>query len=772
LRIPENAMKRTVSFIILITVPLLFSCNADEVWKNANKEISYTSSSTFYVLAAAASSTNTVRVSFSREVGTENISNYSIPGLTITDASKDGSDGTVINLTTSTHEDINYILTVTGVKDARGESLDEDPKSLQFAGDVAPAIKRVISYGNTTIVMYFTEGMNEADVENTANYAIDSVPPGAPIAVSHAIRDAVDRSKVTLTTDSQTDGQNYEITVNAAVRDLTGNTLVDPKQEYFTGQGSGGGDTTDPVVLFAELVDSDTVELYFSEPMNVATTSNTLNYTIKDSNGTTLAIASATPQTDTSRVRIDITPATFSLHLYTLTVNTAVLDSNGNNLQGSPRNKASFAGEGDMPEDFTDGPVIVDPMDESNNNFSLLVKYRGRVYIGPANSDNTIFRLKPDGSDPELVTFVFHGEAPLPTTYTLDPGPDGESGIDCIASGFIGGEEYLFFGPQKTAGNLNYLYYTNDIGTQIDFTYIDVNAYTSGPTRSINSMAVFNNRLYIGLSDQGPLNPLLPKLINLVSDPVTNVDILGMKAPYFTRIGGDPSATYPNTAGTVGIDIIYPFNNVLYVANGGNNALNEDGGIARSINNDPDDWTLGDWTDITPTAEVPWYNTPVNDRFSIELTTQYKLIPSDRAFPAMASFNGNLYIARNTTDGAQLWKHDGVSTWTLVADDDTDGITELGDGHPNNKAITMLVANDTWLYVGFDNDNGIQIFRTNVADPLVAADFQAVTSDGFGQTTDIIRIYHALSIEDNGTYYLWVLCGKASNELRVYRASN
>jgi hypothetical protein len=646
----------------LLIIPLLYSCKADEVWNNANRPKEY---SIFYIISVNATSFTTIKVTFSQEVellSGEDTANYSIPGLTIITAVRDGSDSTVVDLTTSTHENTTYTLTVTDVMDTSGNIIGS-PKSKQFAGDVAPR------------------------------------------------------------------------------------------------------------VLSAALIDSDTVEVLFSEPMNDATTNVPGNYTIKDSDSTIVGVSTATTQVDASRVRLDIAPATFTLHLYTLTVNTAVTDLNGHNLQGSPKNKASFAGEGDIPDDFTDGPVIVDPFDESINSFSLLVKYRGNVYIGPANSDNAVFRLKPDGSDPQIVTFHFYGETGDSTT--LDPGPDGESGIDYIASGLIGGEEHLFFGPQRIAGNLNYIYYTNDSGTQIDFTYIDVNAYTSGPTRSINSMAVFNNMLFLGLSDQGSMKPLFPKLVNLVNNPVTDIDIFGMEAPYFTRIGYTLTSTIlPNGALTVGIDIIFPYNNRLYIANGGNNAVNEDGGIARSINNNPDNWSSGDWIDITPTADPLWYNAPANNRFSTELSTPYKLIPADRAFPAMTAFNGNLYIARNTTLGTQLWKHDGGVTWTLVADDDADGITELGAGHPNNASITMLIANDTWLYVGFDNGLGIQIFRTNVANPLVAADFQTITNDGFGQGSDVTTIYHALSIVDSGTYYLWVLCGKNGNKLRVYRTSN
>jgi hypothetical protein len=760
-------MKRFfVALATLLIIPLLYSCKADEVWNNANRSIY---SSIFYISSVQATSFTTVRVSFSQDVeiaSGENTANYSIPGLTITSAARDGSDSTVVNLTTGTQEDVTYTLTATGITDVAGNAIGS-PNSRKFTGDVAPMIKSVSSTGNTTVVVYFTESVDQAGAENSGNYTTSPA-----LTISNPQRDASDLSKVTLTTTSQVDSQSYQLTING-ITDLNGNPLAAPNYEYFT--GTGVIDTINPIILFATLIDSNTVEVVFSEPMNTATTGVTGNYTIQDSYDNTIAVANATPQADTARVRLDIS-GTFSEFIYILTVSTLVQDDDGNPLANPPQNKTSFTGEGQIPESLDDGPVVVDPIDEGTNDFSLLVKYKGRIYLGPADADNAIFRMKPDGSSPEIVTFIFHGEAPLLDTNTLDPGPDAETGIDYIASGFIGGVEYLFFGPSK-GGNLNYLYYTTDTGSQIDFDYLDLGSFSTGNTRGITSMTVFNNNFYLAFSDGSLLpgeKPVLLKLVNIVQNPISGVDVFNLQADNMPRIGnwGTPA----NGAVIDGIDVMKVYNNRLYIANGGNNAVDSDGGIVMTTNTNPGDYVNfpGNWSDITPVADTEWYNSPANDRFSIELTSYNKLIPAQRAFPAMAVFNGNLYIARNTTGisgGPQLWKYDGA-IWSLVADNGS-GITNMSVA--GNTEITLLITNGDMLYMGFDNTGtGVQVFRTKsgVTDPSAESDFEMVSSAGLGDGFNNKRIFHGLSISDGGTDYLWILCGKTAGKLRLYRTSN
>ena len=55
----------------------------------------------------------------------------------------------------------------------------------------------------------------------------------------------------------------------------------------------------------------------------------------------------------------------------------------------------------------------------------------------------------------------------------------------------------------------------------------------------------------------------------------------------------------------------------------------------------------------------------------------------------------------------------------------------MGDG--NNRTLSLLVTNGTYLYVGFDNPTtGVEIWRTNTANPIVTADFSQIGVDGLG----------------------------------------
>ncbi|MCK5571059.1 MAG: Ig-like domain-containing protein, partial [Spirochaetes bacterium] len=422
-----------------------------------------------YISNTVATSNTGVRVYFSDEVeqaGAETAGNYSIPGLTVTGATRDLVDFSLVDLTTLPQEDINYTLTVTVV-------IDQD--SRQFGGDVEPYIQNVYSYSNTEVVVYFSEAVEIASAENLTNYSI----PG--LTIISATRDAADFSKINLDTGSQGDGTIYTLTINN-VTDLNWNSILNPGTMGFT--GTGVTDNTSPRVLSAVIVDGDTVEVQFSEPVDQASSETAGNYTITDNVGNSVSVTAASRQADISKVRLD-TAGTFSEFLYSLEVSASVEDTGFNPMAGPPDNTVSFAGQGTIPKSFNDGPVLVDPIGEGSNNFSMLAKYRGRIYLGPANADNAVFRFKPDGSYPEIVSFSFHVGA----TYTtsLNPGPDNEDGIDYITGGIINGKEYLFIGP-SSSNSIDYIYFTTEGGNTLDFNPMDLSAVLGPNTRGVSSM--------------------------------------------------------------------------------------------------------------------------------------------------------------------------------------------------------------------------------------------------------------------------------------------
>jgi hypothetical protein len=100
----------------------------------------------------------------------------------------------------------------------------------------------------------------------------------------------------------------------------------------------------------------------------------------------------------------------------------------------------------------------------------------------------------------------------------------------------------------------------------------------------------------------------------------------------------------------------------------------------------------------------------------------------------MAAFGGQLFVARNTTAGPQLWSctpaTSGVANqcdpgdWSLIARNSTGdtNLTQLDD--PSLTSITMLVATSEYLYVGYDSASGVQVFRTSASSPTTASAFE------------------------------------------------
>jgi hypothetical protein len=320
---------------------------------------------------------------------------------------------------------------------------------------------------------------------------------------------------------------------------------------------------------------------------------------------------------------------------------------------------------------------------------------------------------------------------------------------------------------------LNYIYYTSEFGKILNFYDMNLSSDLGANTEGVSAMAVSNGKLYIGYPDTGGNRPYFHKIVNLVEGPTVPTDFINLEGDNLPRIGAN-ALPYKNTAGKVCIDSFGLYGSRLFLANGGKAAQNEDGGIVKTTVDDPlpANSNPGDWQDTTPTLHGEWYNG--NNRHSLELSKTNKLTPADKAFPAMAEFNGKLYVIRNTvgsSGGPQLWRWDG-SSWVLVASNGS-GITNMGDG--GNTRATMLAANGDRLYIGYDNaSTGVQVWRTGpgVTDPLSESDFEAVDKNGFGDPAKNQVIYSVLSTPEGGVDYLWLLCGKPGGTLRVYRTKN
>ncbi|MCG6169233.1 beta strand repeat-containing protein [Leptospira sanjuanensis] len=533
--------------------------------------------------------------------------------------------------------------------------------------------------------------------------------------------------------------------------------------------------------------------------------------------------------------------------------------SDAENLQSSPKDRTSFIGCGSSPVNFTDGPVATNPFADDSS-FGYLTGYNNRIYIGPNTNGNQAVRFNYDGTSPESVSFSFtkdttsssgtsnvssnsastrDGGIGVPPYVTIGHtgctlnnanqangcGPDNEDGRGVFATGSLGGTAHILMAGSRSAENFNYLYYSSDTDSGLDFKYIDMGTITGTVTAGTSSITVLNDRIYAGFAkrNQGSNSPDFGKITfnaadssrctvgsNCNANDGSRGDRFRIdRMPYFGGGSQEGNNSSINWAYYVGIDSLFVFNGRIYAANGGFPNSLHNGSIIRSTSGNPTPCDGTDscpgWVDAAPRSDAKWHNGSNNNWFSLELTKYYDMVPGDKAFSQFAEFNGRMYVTRTicvtpqdnsglrgsvqTTAGCtngsytnrrpQLWKCDpslsGNSTlcdagdWSVVGDDGS-GFTNFGN--VSNHSMTMAVANGSYLYVGFDNESGIQIWRTNIANPGSASNvWEQVGGSGLGDATNR-QIYSAIAGSDAGVNYIYVSVGKNNQPVRVYRQQN
>lgn len=218
------------------------------------------------------------------------------------------------------------------------------------------------------------------------------------------------------------------------------------------------------------------------------------------------------------------------------------------------------------------------------------------------------------------------------------------------------------------------------------------------------------------------------------------------------------------------------------------------------------------------------------------LVPKNTITPSIKAIPKMVEFKGDLYVIRNACasntvlslsssvhdtcpvgmERPQLWRlpkncgkpsgqtalaSDCQAAWKFIgnttsADSTIQYTTRMGgavwkDGNgqaqktAKNQYITLLEVAGDYLYVGFDNAEGVNLWRTNKSTPTQESDFEAVCQTGnncfqpekqFGMTTSTvktdIKFFDSIGINEAGKDYLIFNSRGGSNPLRIYRQSN
>ncbi len=452
---------------------------------------------------------------------------------------------------------------------------------------------------------------------------------------------------------------------------------------------------------------------------------------------------------------------------------------------------------------------ILDPFGDGTA-FSFVFEHAGRVWLGPRQDGTGAMNMLPDGTDIQSSSFSFFEDvfgnshrnscgAPCPpypsigragcTPNTAQCGPDNENGRGLFASGTLGGVPWLVVGGARGPGDLDYVYLTQDAGSVLEFSYLDMNNLLGPNTRGISAMHVFNDQLYIGFPDTGGNRPYLILVLDLPSPP--GVYLFGNDGspcdPWIDDACNLDGTDLPGVGGSAStsiIDVIADFNDRLYVAN--------NGGIVRATVLDPlnyDDFDTH-WIEVTPVAAA-YGNHP-----SLETDKTAELEPADKAVPAMVPFGGRLFVARNTDDGPQLWAcmPDIVSgptpatavdcdpgDWQLVAPNSAGTLTQFNNSA--NTRITLLEANADFLYLGFNNTaEGFALFRTGDPWAMARDDFEGqggcsaeqypdscspIAGHGLGQATNT-RIFDSLIVDDGGKPKLFLAVGDGTSAVRVY----
>lgn len=775
----------------------------------------------------------------------------------------------------------------------------------------APSISSASSTSATTIRVVFSENVNNGEATNLGNYkiALSSAVTGncndnsnfsSPANLTFSAIVKVDDKTYDFTTASQTNGTSYTILANKNNihhKDYPSYTITCPNNANFIGQEKlrvtsvTCSSLTSLVVTFSKPVNSG-MNVAGSAECNTTAECNK-RYVIKGIvSGTEVGSLTQAKILDgtvcggqaANSSKVCITHAlNQNGSIYTLVAANATdsdgfndsawsaIQSTSENLQASPKDRASFTGCGTTPHNFIDGPVVTDPFGDGTT-FGYLNKYQNKIYIGPNQKGNGATRFDADGTSPENLTFellkdstgsrVSGSSATAPfssigytgcTTNNGTPtgcGPNNENGRGLFATGSFGGTEYLFITGANTAGNNDYLYFTPDLDSVLNFNYIDASWVFDNYTSTCNatwsssvtqnqvteSIHVFNGKIYWSVPGDGTNRPFavtIGSLANEVTCNNTTNAYINMR--YMSGVGR-LHATKPAQADIMG-GIFNSFNDRIYFANSGSISYNkasspaciegstysagvceQTGGIVRSINNNPAGCTSAggcpDWVDITPSS------VDYKKYFTIGLEAITDLIPAQKPIPNMETYKNNFYFIRNACtqalwdDGTaaggdsnngcgfnnscgttnkndkvcplgseipQLWKcvptlsgsptECDADDWSLVAQNGATGKTNFGD--INNTKVTMLSANGDYLYVGFDNSTtGIEVWRTNVANPSTAGDFSQIGGDGFGAGTAITEVYSHISLQSGSIYYLYLSVGKNSIPVRVHRQQN
>ncbi|MBE2251312.1 MAG: hypothetical protein IAE78_17355 [Myxococcus sp.] len=438
--------------------------------------------------------------------------------------------------------------------------------------------------------------------------------------------------------------------------------------------------------------------------------------------------------------------------------------------------------------------IALDPFSDNTGSAHVVFMY-GFVHVGPNESGASIARFAATGQFSQVLPFsvakdlsgtnTMSNTQPGPFTRLGNSGcsanttcgPDNEDHRVFMFGGDLGGNPTLAFGPSRAGGALRYAYTGVPGLTTAPLAWADLAGCIPGGTTAYTAGLSFKGRLYFGLSNNTTQRPGLVMLATRPSmpglDAVPLLDCHNLEARLMPGLAG----AAPNR-----IDSIGAFNDRLYVANGD--------AWYRSTTDNPRSYASypGDWLRVTPSAAA------YGARASKTSIKDVSFGPSDLAVPHFAAFGGRFFAGRNTTAGPQLWSCNPALTdspsdcdagdWQLLAPNSS-GDTLLSQFNTAALAsVTMVEATPNFLYVGFNSNGGVRVFRTSSPAATSRADFRGEAScaadlaptgcqplGGAGfLDADNTFIYSATPFQRfNGEQGLVLTTGRPSVPTRVFR---
>jgi hypothetical protein len=438
--------------------------------------------------------------------------------------------------------------------------------------------------------------------------------------------------------------------------------------------------------------------------------------------------------------------------------------------------------------------VDVDPFNDGSK-FGFVTGYHGAVVLGPNATGTRAVSFVPDGTPQQTFTFSIAKDtnghtmqnsssgpypsfgAPGCTVDTLTCGPDDEDARGSFATVTVANTEWLVSASTRAAGNnAHYVYMTADTDNTLDFSYVDISAIFTDHAVGVSALTALADIVYLGFSGDDANRPRLAALKTMPAAPgldATSAQLVDLKIKNLNL-----GVTTPDK-----IDAMTSFANRLYLAS--------DGAWVRATVVAPRAVDVGptDWSVITPSAAAYGAKT------SRTSTKTGNWEPVDRAVPQMAAFGGRLFVGRNTTTGPQLWSCDptrsgdpvqcDAADWAFVAPNTgtcpifaCSGDTKLTQFDDDSlTTISIVVATNNYLYIGFDSANGVKVYRT--ANPAAATegDFEGAAGcaassqscsgyggSGFGNAA-VTRIFDGKALTFSAGSSVWITAGSATTPM-------